>query len=125
MKNSTRRTSLGSELIEGLSELADVLERGQRLDKRFTVRKIKLNRATLQPGKYSPTSIRKTRQQLGVSQAIFAQLIGVSIKLIQAWEQGTRIPESLARHVLDDINHQPGKWLLRLHRAASPARRSA
>lgn len=119
MKTSPRKSTLGKELIEGLSELADALESGERLAKRFTVRHVKLDGAVLEPRKYSRIAVRKTRHRLGVSQSIFAQMLGVSTKLVQAWEQGTRNPERIARHVLDDINQQPGKWLERLSRASS------
>ena len=44
------------------------------------------------PGKHSPKSVKKLRASLGLSQAVFGQLVGVSAILVQGWERGVRIP---------------------------------
>lgn len=44
--------------------------------------------------------LRKIRQGTGLSQARFAQLLGVSVRTLQDWEQGRRAPSGAARTLL-------------------------
>ena len=44
--------------------------------------------------------IAKTRKKTGLSQARFAQLLGVSLRTLQDWEQGRRAPSGAARTLL-------------------------
>ena len=41
-----------------------------------------------------------TRAKTGLSQARFAELLGVSIRTLQDWEQGRRAPSGAARTLL-------------------------
>jgi putative transcriptional regulator len=41
-----------------------------------------------------------TRVKTGLSQARFAQLLGVSVRTLQDWEQGRRAPSGAARTLL-------------------------
>jgi putative transcriptional regulator len=41
-----------------------------------------------------------TRKNTGLSQARFAQLLGVSVRTLQDWEQGRRAPSGAARTLL-------------------------
>jgi DNA-binding transcriptional regulator YiaG len=52
-----------------------------------------------------------------MSQAGFAQLMGVSRILVQGWERGVRTPSPLASRLLDTINRDPAGWLTSLRRA--------
>lgn len=45
-------------------------------------------------------SVTKIRQGTGLSQARFAQLLGVSARTLQEWEQGRRSPSGAARTLL-------------------------
>ena len=45
-------------------------------------------------------SIAATRRKLGLSQSGFAQLLGISIRTLHHWEQGTRTPSGAARVLL-------------------------
>src|SRR5437867_5572505 len=45
-------------------------------------------------------SIAATRQKLGVSQNEFARLLGISLRTLHHWEQGTRTPSGAARVLL-------------------------
>jgi len=107
MKSKTHK-SVGSRIIEGLTEFAEALERGEPLNKRFTVRTVEL---PPEPAKYTPRQIRATRDRLSASQPVFASLIGVSTTLIQHWEQGFRKPSRMACRLLDEMNHDPKRWL--------------
>ena len=44
--------------------------------------------------------VPKTREKTGLSQARFAQLLGVSVRTLQDWEQGRRSPSGAARTLL-------------------------
>ena len=44
--------------------------------------------------------VAKTREKTGLSQARFAQLLGVSVRTLQDWEQGRRAPSGAARTLL-------------------------
>jgi putative transcriptional regulator len=45
-------------------------------------------------------SIPTTRKHLGLSQAQFARLLGISVRTLHHWEQGTRRPTGAARVLL-------------------------
>lgn len=45
-------------------------------------------------------SIAATRHKLGLSQSHFAQLLGISLRTLHHWEQGTRRPSGAARVLL-------------------------
>jgi len=45
-------------------------------------------------------SIASIREGTGLSQARFAQLLGVSVRTLQEWEQGRRSPSGAARTLL-------------------------
>ena len=45
-------------------------------------------------------SVTSTRERTGLSQARFAQLLGVSVRTLQDWEQGRRAPSGAARTLL-------------------------
>jgi putative transcriptional regulator len=44
--------------------------------------------------------VAKTRKKTGLSQARFARLLGVSLRTLQDWEQGRRVPSGAARTLL-------------------------
>ena len=47
------------------------------------------------------------RAKTGLSQARFAQLLGVSVRTLQDWEQGRRAPSGAARTLLVIANKNP------------------
>jgi putative transcriptional regulator len=57
--------------------------------------------------------IAKTREKTGLSQARFAELLGVSVRTLQDWEQGRRAPSGAARTLLLIAEKDP-KALLRV-----------
>src|SRR5262245_38334803 len=44
--------------------------------------------------------VAATRERTGLSQARFAELLGVSVRTLQDWEQGRRAPSGAARTLL-------------------------
>jgi DNA-binding transcriptional regulator YiaG len=65
----------------------------------------------LAPRDYDAAAIRSLRSELAVSQAVFAELLGVSKILLQSWEQGVRTASPLARRLLDVINEDPSGFI--------------
>src|SRR5881398_2090515 len=73
-----KKQDVGAEILQGLREI----KRGE------------LGRVINVP------DIAKTRKKTGLSQARFAQLLGVSVRTLQDWEQGRRAPSGAARTLL-------------------------
>lgn len=51
--------------------------------------------------------IATVREKTGLSQARFAQLLGVSVRTLQDWEQGRRAPSGAARTLLIVADKNP------------------
>ncbi len=51
--------------------------------------------------------IAQTRAKVGLSQTQFAQLMGVSVRTLQDWEQGRRRPSGAARTLLIIADKNP------------------
>lgn len=50
--------------------------------------------------KVAVSAATEARMKVGVSQAAFAKLLGVSVRTLQEWEQGRREPSGAARTLL-------------------------
>jgi putative transcriptional regulator len=72
------KRNIGKEILSGLKEL----RRGEN------------GRVTAMP------DVAQIRESTGLSQARFAQLLGVSPRTLQDWEQGRRAPSGAARTLL-------------------------
>jgi putative transcriptional regulator len=85
MKKTSTKRDIGTEILEGLREI----KRGQS------------GRVTTLP------SVSTIRDRTGLSQARFAELLGVSVRTLQEWEQGRRIPSGAARTLLQVAARDP------------------
>ena len=107
MKHSRKTAkTFGNRIIDALNDLNEALESGKPLSERFTVRTVQV----AEPQRFTAHRVRQIRQRLGLSQAVFAKLLGISKVLEQSWEQGTRQPSALARRLLADIERDPAHW---------------
>jgi putative transcriptional regulator len=89
------------DLIEGL-ESAVEYEKG-KLDLRTTQIEI-----PEPPPDLSKKKIKNLREDvLGVSQPLFARILGVSPAAVKAWEQGNKKPSGTARMLMALIEHDP------------------
>jgi putative transcriptional regulator len=105
-KKKVRKETFGESIIDSLNEFVDASDRGELI----TVRRVKLN---LEPRQYTGSEITWTRERLRVSQAIFARLMGVSGKTVEAWESGTNPPSGPVCRLLEEINIDPMAFLRR------------
>jgi putative transcriptional regulator len=65
-----------------------------------------------QPRQLTPQQVRKLRTQtLNVSQSVFASLLGVSVKLVEAWEAGRNQPAAPVRRLFEVISRNPQEFL--------------
>jgi putative transcriptional regulator len=72
------KRNVGQEILEGIRQL----KRGQH------------GRAVSVP------AIASIREKTGLSQSRFSELLGVSVRTLQEWEQGRRAPSGAARTLL-------------------------
>ncbi len=114
-KEAIKGTTVGARIIEGLEEFADVLEKKEPVAEKFTCWVVELD---LEPTPYSPERVRQTRKLVNASQSVFARLLGVSVKTVSAWEQGTNVPMAIACRFMDEIRRNPGYWIKRLKASA-------
>ena len=79
------KRDVGKEILEGIREL----KRGEH------------GRVVNVP------SVAIIRERTGLSQSRFAQLLGVSVRTLQEWEQGRRAPSGAARTLLEIAHRNP------------------
>lgn len=101
------RRDVAGEIIGDLKAIHDSLKAGTPLREKYTVRTVHM---VPDPGKYKAADVRATRKLVGVSQPVFAQMIGVSVALVRSWECGQRKPAAIARRLLDLIRANPSGW---------------
>lgn len=111
MNKDKRLSSLGDEMVAGMSAFCDALESGEPIEKRFTIRSVSLD---LHPKPYGPEDVKHVRKMLNASQALLAKFLGVSVKTLRSWEQGIRPVPTIACRYLDDIVTYPDLWRKRI-----------
>lgn len=88
---------LRQELVEGMEALAEI----GAVDG-ATMRDFRDDLLSPPPA-YSPDGIREIRESFGVSQAVFAALMNVSLSTVQKWEQGQKAPSAPAYKLLEIV----------------------
>lgn len=56
------------------------------------------------PQDYTAQEIKKIREKSHYSQGIFAKVLNVSVKTVQAWESGNRVPNHSALRLLEIVD---------------------
>jgi len=105
------RNSVDEEILGALAEFRDALKEGGPVGKVFTVRTVHLD---LRPREYQPGDVKALRKSFRLSQAVFALLLGVSLKTVRSWERGRKKPSSVARRFMDEMAKAPTYWNARL-----------
>ncbi len=87
---------IGLEILDGIKEI-----------KEFKQGKVSLRTRELK----EPSSTKKIRELLKLSQASFAGLMGVSVRTVQDWEQGRRTPRGPAKSLLRIAEQNPEAFI--------------
>lgn len=90
---------LKQSLIEGLEHA-----QGKRNDLRTTT-------LLRPPVLMTKREIIKLRERMNVSQAVFANYLNISVKTVQAWEQGIGKPSGAALRLLSIVKKDPNVLL--------------
>ena len=91
--------------------------RGWKRGEPLTIREV---RTILRPRPLRPQDIRRLRTQtLGVSQSVFARLLDVSPKLVEAWEAGRNTPAGPVRRLVELIERNPDDFLKQFLKGAA------
>jgi putative transcriptional regulator len=90
----SERANIGDELIGSLRE-ARAHARGEPTEVRETRVEVPADR------------VREIREKVGLSQARFAPLLGVSVSGLRKWEQGVRRPGGAALTLLRVMDRNP------------------
>lgn len=79
-------------IMKGLEEASEYAE-GNLQAKRCKI--------TVQPlQNFKASDIKMIRGGLGMTQVLFAEFMGVSVKTVEAWEAGRNIPDGPSRRIL-------------------------
>jgi putative transcriptional regulator len=89
------------ELLGSVREAGAILRGKQKPSRRIVIRS---------------SGVRVIRERTSLSQSEFAQLIGVSVKTLQNWEQDRRRPTGPAAALLSIIEHDPALAVKAIHR---------
>ena len=93
-------SKMGQDLIEAMQELVDYS------DGKIDLRTSKLNVAPVRDA-ISAEEIKETRKKLGMSQGVFAIVLGVSKKTVESWEVGRYTPDGAARRLISVMQIDP------------------
>ncbi len=91
------------------------LRSGEPRSGRLTVRTVTIP----DPNWCDAKAVHKTQRRLGVGLEVFAHLLGVSVRLVKRWEQGTSGPSdpsgpsAIACRLLEEINRDPVDFVKR------------
>jgi putative transcriptional regulator len=116
--------NFGDLLIEGLQE-AVAVRRGKQEPARRVQRPMTARDAVVQPPRqYQGPETQRIREQLGLSQSVFARVLNASAETVKAWEQGKRQPDGMALTLLEIAEMHPEALMSRVRlRDGAPSRR--
>ncbi|HNB51094.1 MAG TPA: NadS family protein [Anaerolineales bacterium] len=86
------KDELFAELLESVREGGAILRGEKKASRTFVI---------------EPLDVKHIREAFKLSQSEFAAVLGISIKTLQNWEQGRRIPQGPARVLLQVAARHP------------------
>lgn len=99
-KSLKKHSKLGQGLIKGLKESIA-----------FEDKKIDLRTTTIEipdlPPEFDKSQVKKIRENLNVSQPIFAKILGVSDDTVKAWERGANKPSGSSARLIQIAQQDP------------------
>lgn len=90
-----------SRIIEEMFETAEGLHRIGLIDRRRMKEYEALKNLSVE--KISPENIKTLREKEQVSQAVFAEILNISVSTVQKWETGEKKPSGSSLKLLDLI----------------------
>lgn len=87
-------------ILNGLSSALEIVQ-GKKPAKRM--REVIIPDLPLYKGK----DVKRVRDKIEVTQKIFAEVIGVSVKTIEAWEGDRNIPDGPAQRIFYALDNDP------------------
>jgi DNA-binding XRE family transcriptional regulator len=110
-KRKETAKQIGAEFIAGMEELIATLDAGG-VDLMMKKHGIPPPPAMvmLGPPAVGPKEVKAAREALGVSQPVFALVLGTTVQAVRAWEQGKKSPTGAARRLIGEIRHDPAYW---------------
>lgn len=102
MKNIKIRSKkeVNTSILNGLSSALEIVQ-GKKPAKRM--REVIIPDLPLYKGK----DVKRVREKIEVTQKIFAEVIGVSVKTIEAWEGNRNIPDGPAQRIFYALDNNP------------------
>ncbi len=91
-----------------MSKTFDSIMRGLVEVKAHREGKLKLKTTTIDIAplpRYDAKKVKALRLELGLSQSVFADVLGVSKKTVEAWESGRNLPSGAACRLLEVIRN--------------------
>lgn len=91
-----------------MSKLFKGLKKGLEEGLAFSEGKITLKSELIEipepPEEYKANDIRRIREESHYSQGFFAKVLNVSVKTVQSWESGVRVPSHAALRLLEIVD---------------------
>ena len=122
MTKAKKKGTFGQQLIESAKEAVQI-ERGEREPARIT-RYTAAEAEVEPPPQYVSERIKEIREEMGLSQPVFAAALNVSTETVRAWEQGKREPDGATLRLLEVAEEHPA-ILLKNVQARRRGRRTA
>lgn len=102
-RNPDEVSPLIQEMAAGMDSFLAAMAAGEPIEK-FTVRTTRL---VVETRTYTAEDVKAVRLKLGTSQPILAKFLGVSVKALRSWEQGSRPTPTIAARFLDELQARP------------------
>ena len=103
MKNTKIRNKkeVKASIFAGLNDALDIVQNKKSARRQ---REVVIPDLPLYKGK----DVKRIREKIDVTQKIFAEVIGVSVKTIEAWEGNRNIPDGPAQRIFYALDNNPG-----------------
>jgi DNA-binding transcriptional regulator YiaG len=116
VRGTHREGSAGSKILAAIEEATEILRSEGLKSPRLTVRTYKTAPVV---HSYKSEDVKRVRELLGTSQAVLARFLGVNVNTVRSWEQGKRLPQSIANRFLSEIEAAPAYWRQRINEGTS------
>jgi len=112
---SRNGSSAGTKILAAIEEATEILRAEGLESNQLTIRTYKLPPF---PRVCRSGDVKRVRELLGASQAVFAGFLGVNVNTVRSWEQGKRLPQPIACRFLSEIESDPVYWRQRIGQGA-------